>query len=281
VLRNYCSYKALPAHNRYGRALALHDIDAERRRVVDDQAGVYMVLVVGKDEAHSSLGSALRATAKMPNTQRALIYLQGDQFEETETLELSGTILIQPDPGNNSTRPVIRIAGPIVGLKCATASANVTFRNVRLELDSSVRQALYSVQVCSKPLVHPASNGHCSLHTGFISGRDKTLSTCLDVSMGQVALQRSLVVNLTGDGVCVSGTGLAVIEDTHIKAVGRHGLLVASQGVASLTDSTLSGCGGCGWSAALFSSCLVALGFFTARSPQPHNHPPLQNADTA
>lgn len=50
-----------------------------------------------------------------------------------------------------------------------------------------------------------------------------------------------------GDGVRVSLQGLAMLEDTHVKAVARHGVVVVSQGVASLERCILSGSGACGW----------------------------------
>ena len=79
--------------------------------------------------------------------QRALIYLKGDLFEETETLELAGHILIQPDPGESTTRPVVRVAGPHTGIQCIASSASVTFSSLRLELDTPLRQPLHTVQV--------------------------------------------------------------------------------------------------------------------------------------
>ena len=45
----------------------------------------------------------------------------------------------------------------------------------------------------------------------------------------------------------VSLQGLVVLEDTHVKAVARHGVVVAAQGVASLERCILSGSGACGW----------------------------------
>ena len=231
--------------HRYGAALALHDLDAERRRVALE-AGNFTVIVVGKNEAHGTLCSALR-TAVDQKQKRTLIYLRGDLFEEAETLELTGHVLIQPDPGNSTARPVIRIIGPHVGIKCTTASADITFANVRLELDSPLRKPMHSIQVCSKPLVHPATNNHCSVEKGFVSGGSGSPSSCIHICMGKIFLQSCLVLNLTGDGLVVAGHGLVVLEDTHVKAAGRHGVVVASEGMASLTGSILSGCGGCGW----------------------------------
>lgn len=45
----------------------------------------------------------------------------------------------------------------------------------------------------------------------------------------------------------VSLQGLVVLEDTHVKAVARHGVVVTAQGVASLERCILSGSGACGW----------------------------------
>jgi hypothetical protein len=187
--------------NRYGAALALHDIDQERKRI-SEEAGDFTVLVVGEGEEHSSLSSALRKAAKSPQMQRTLVYLKGELFEEVETLELAGQVLVQPDASDASVRPVIRVSGPHAGLKCVTASAAVTFANVRLELDTPFRKPLRSVQVNTKPLVHPASNSHTSLATGFATGCGDAPSRCFDVSMGQVTLKDCLVVNLTGIHVC-------------------------------------------------------------------------------
>jgi len=231
--------------HQYGAALALHDLEAERRRVASD-IGNFTVIVVGKNEAHGTLCSALR-TAVNQKQKRTLIHLRGDLFEEAETLELTGQVLIQPDPGNSTARPVIRIIGPHVGIKCTTASADITFANVRLELDSPLRKPMHSVQVCSKPLVHPATNNHCSVEKGFVSGGSGSPSSCIHICMGKIVLQSCLVLNLTGDGLVVAGHGMVVLKDTHVKATGRHGVVVASEGVASLTGSILSGCGGCGW----------------------------------
>ena len=183
--------------NRFGAALALHDVDQERKRI-SEETGDFTVLVVGEGEEHSSLSSALRKAAKSPQMQRTLVYLKGELFQETETLELGSHVLVQPDPGESSVRPVVRVSGQHAGLKCVTASAAATFSNIRLELDAPFRKPLGSVQVCTKPLVHPASNSHSSLATGFATGCGGAPSRCLDVSMGQVTLKDCMVVNLTG-----------------------------------------------------------------------------------
>ena len=183
--------------SRYGAVLALRDIDAERQRIAV-QAGEFSVLVVGENEAFTSLRGALRAAAKATHTHRTLIYLKGDLFEEQHALEIQGNVFIQPDPDNSKTRPVIRVSGPQVGIKCLSASTQVTIAGVRLELDSLLRKPMHAVQVCTKPLVHAATNGHCSTHGGFVSGAGGAPSRCVEVSMGTVTLQSCLVVNLSG-----------------------------------------------------------------------------------
>ena len=231
---------------RFGAALALRDVNAERNRVVAEHAGNYAIVVVGPDETHTTLSSALRAAAKAPHTQRTLIYLQCD-CEEGSTLELSGTVLVQPDPSSASDAPLtIKVSGAHCGIKCSDASAHVTFRGVRIELDSPVRQPLHDIKVCTKPLVHPASNRYTSTLTGFVSGRDSGPSACFDVHQGEVILQRCHVRNVSGDGLVVSSQGLAVLEDTNLQAVGRHAVLVLVEGSAAMTRCILSGSGGCG-----------------------------------
>jgi hypothetical protein len=51
--------------------------------------------------------------------------------------------------------------------------------------------------------------------------------------------------------VHVSLQGLVVLEDTRVKAVARHGVVVAAQGVASLERCILSGSGAFGWYGAI------------------------------
>ena len=132
--------------HKYGAAIALKEVDSERNHISDTGLGMpFSVLVVGQNEAHTSLSSALRVAAAAPGTTRTLIYLQGDVFEETETLELAGIVCIQPDPGNTTSRPVIRMASSRGGVRCASTSARITFISVRLELCApvQVRQHLY------------------------------------------------------------------------------------------------------------------------------------------
>jgi len=167
------------------------------------------VFVVGEHEAHASLRSALQAARRAQRAKPTIIYLKGDVFEEDESLELDGHVYIQPDPDNATTRPILRVSGPHVGFKCTNPSAQVTLAGVRLELDTPCRRPMRAVPVNTKPLVHPATNGHCTMAAGFVSGVASEHSRCVDVSAGQVTLQSCLVVNLTGPPVPTGVGGAA------------------------------------------------------------------------
>lgn len=56
------------------------------------------VLVVGEHEEHTSLSSALRFASRASRTKPTIIYLKGDFFDQSESLELDGHVFIQPDP---------------------------------------------------------------------------------------------------------------------------------------------------------------------------------------
>ena len=192
------------------------------------------VLVVGEHQEHASLSSALRFASKASRTKPTIIYLKGDVFDECESLDLDGHVFIQPDPVQSlkspssivalyskcsraltsenlyqdhaGQKPVIRISGPHVGFKCVTASAQVTFAGVRLELDSPCRRPMSAVPINTKPLVHPAGNGHCTMAKGFISGVASEPSRCVNVTSGHVTLQSCLVVNLSGQATVHGAT---------------------------------------------------------------------------
>jgi hypothetical protein len=213
---------------------------ALQRKMHEEVAEV--VLVVGEHEEHASLSSALRFASKASRTKPTIIYLKGDVFDECESVELGGHVFIQPDPvqilkspssivalhykqsraltsenmyqDNAGQRPVIRISGPHVGFKCLTASAQVTFAGVRLELDTPSRRPMSAVPINTKPLVHPAANGHCTMAKGFVSGVAGEPSRCVEVTSGHVTLQSCLVVNLTGQ--------VSVHDDARVKENARE-----------------------------------------------------------